>query len=323
MPLPVFAGVDGGGTRSTLVLADESGAELARVAGPPGLVDPRAPERSAEIIATLVRMAAAQAGLDAAPVALCAGLAGVGNEAERGAVERTLAAAGIAERVRILSDGEVALHGAFRGGAGVLLIAGTGSVAYGRGPAGEIERCGGWGMYLGDEGSGYAIGREALAAALRSVDGREERTALLPLVLELLGVDTPRGIPPWAGRAAKGQVAALARPVVELAATGDRVARRVVERQADALAGHVVALAHRLGPWPGDVPVVFHGGVLRSGLYASLVDLALGRNAHRFGIQPPFADAVAGAVAYARELAEAGAPAHAPAPDALPSGGVR
>lgn len=300
---PVLAGVDGGGTRSTLVLADLAGRELARVAGPPGLVDPRAPERSAEIIATLVRIAAAQAGLAACPASLCAGLAGVGNEAERGAVERTLVAARVAERVRIVSDGEIALQGAFAGGPGVLLIAGTGSVAYGRGPDGRTERCGGWGMYLGDEGSGYAIGREALAAALRSVDGREERTGLLPLVLELLGLDGPRGVPPWAGRAAKGELAALARPVLDLAASGDPVARRLVERQAEALASHVVALAHRLGPWPGDVPVVFHGGVLRSGLYASLVDLALRRNAHPYRIQPAHADAVAGAVSYARALA--------------------
>lgn len=307
-PSPVLAGVDGGGTRSTLVLADAAGLELARVAGPPGLVDPRAPERSAEIIATLVRMAAAQAGLAAPPAALCAGLAGVGNEAERGAVERTLAAAGVAERVRIVSDGEIALQGAFAGGAGILLIAGTGSVAYGRGPDGRTERCGGWGMYLGDEGSGFAIGREALAAALRSVDGREERTALLALVLDLLGLDGPRALPPWTGRAEKGQIAALARPVLDLAAAGDAVARRVVERQAEALAGHVVALAHRLGPWPADVPVVLHGGVLRSGLYASLTDLALGRNAHRYRIQPPHADAVAGAVSYARALAEEAAP---------------
>jgi glucosamine kinase len=310
MPAPVYAGVDGGGTRSTLVLADAAGAELARISGPAGLVDPRAPERSAEIIAMLARVAAAQGGLGVPLAALCAGLAGVGNEAERGAVERALAASGVAARVRILTDGEVALQGAFGGGPGVLLIAGTGSVAYGRGADGRIERCGGWGMYLGDEGSGYAIGREALAAALRSVDGREERSGLLDGVLEVLGLDGPRAIPPWAGRAEKGQIAALAQPVLDLAASGDRVARRVVERQAEALAGHVVALAHRLGPWSGDVPVVFHGGVLRSGLYASLVDRALAGNAHRYRLQPPLADAATGAVACARALA--GEPAAEP-----------
>jgi glucosamine kinase len=297
---PTFAGVDGGGTRSTLLLSDADGRELARVGGAAGLVDPRHPERSAEVIAQLVRMASAQAGLSAPPAALCAGLAGVGNEAERLAVEQALA--GAAGVVRVVSDGEIALHGAFDGGPGVLLIAGTGSVAYGRGPDGRTDRCGGWGMYVGDEGSGYALGRAALAAALRSVDGREAETRLLPVLLELLSLDGPRGIPPWAGRAAKGEVASLARHVVELAAAGDAVAMRLVEQQAAELASHVIALAHRLGPWDGDVPVVFHGGVLRSGLYATLVDRNLAQNAHRYRIQPARADAVHGALAYARAL---------------------
>lgn len=307
MPDTIFAGVDGGGTRSTLLLSDAAGNELARVSGAAGLVDPRHPERSAEVIAQLVRMASAQAGLSAPPAVLCAGLAGVGNEAERVAVEQALA--GAARVVKVISDGEIALHGAFGGGPGVLLIAGTGSVAYGRGPDGRMDRCGGWGMYVGDEGSGYALGRAALAAALRSVDGRESETRLLPLVLEVLGLDGPRGIPPWAGRAAKGDVASLARHVLELAAGGDAVALRLVEQQAADLASHVMALAHRLGPWPGDVPVVFHGGVLRSGLYATLVDRNLAQNAHRYQIQPAQADAVHGALAYARALAADGAPA--------------
>ncbi|HEV3048662.1 MAG TPA: BadF/BadG/BcrA/BcrD ATPase family protein, partial [Longimicrobium sp.] len=281
-----FAGVDGGGTRSTLVLADAAGAELARVAGPAGIVDPRHPERSAEVIADLVRLAVSQAGVAQKPAALCAGLAGVGNEAERVAVEKALASTGVAGAVRIVSDGEIALHGAFGGGAGVLLIAGTGSVAYGLGPDGTRGRCGGWGMMVGDEGSGYAIGRSGLAAALRSVDGREGETQLLPALLEALKLDGPTGMPPWAGRASKSDIAALARPVLEVAAAGDPLALRVVEHHARELASHVIALAHRLGPWPGDVPVVFHGGVLRSGLYATLVDRQLAQNAHRYRIQP-------------------------------------
>jgi glucosamine kinase len=301
-----FAGVDGGGTRTTLLLSDAAGNELARVSGAAGLVDPRHPEKSAEVIAQLVRMASAQAGLSAAPAALCAGLAGVGNEAERVAVEQALA--GTANVVRVVSDGEIALHGAFGGGPGVLLIAGTGSVAYGRGPDGRMDRCGGWGMYVGDEGSGYALGRAALAAALRCVDGREAETRLLPTVLQALTLEGPREIPPWAGRAAKGDIASLARHVLDLAAGGDAVALRLVEQQAAELASHVMALAHRLGPWSGDVPVVFHGGVLRSGLYATLVDRNLAQNAHRYQIQPAQADAVHGALAYARGLAAGAAP---------------
>jgi glucosamine kinase len=306
-----FAGVDGGGTRSTLVLADAAGAELARVAGPAGLVDPRHPERSAEVIADLVRLAVSQSGVAGKPAALCAGLAGVGNEAERVAVERALAATGVAGAVRIVSDGEIALHGAFGGGAGVLLIAGTGSVAYGLGPDGQRGRCGGWGMMVGDEGSGYAIGRSGLAAALRAVDGREGETRLLPLLLQVLKLDGPTGIPPWAGRASKSDIAALARHVLDAASGGDALALGVVEHHARELARHVIALAHRLGPWPGDVPVVFHGGVLRSGLYAALVERNLAQNAHRYSIQPPRADAVHGALSYARAMTAGEVPAGA------------
>jgi glucosamine kinase len=301
-PVPLLAGVDGGGTRSTLLLATPAGEAVARVSGPAGLVDPRAPERTAEIITGLVRMAGAQAGVQANVVALCAGLAGVGNEAERGAVERALVAAGVAGRVHVVSDGEIALQGAFDGGPGILLIAGTGSVAYGRGADERTERCGGWGMYVGDEGSGFAIGRDGLAAALRSVDGREQRTHLLPRLLDHLHLPDPRAIPPWAGRARKGDIAALAQVVLAAAADGDAVARRVVDAQAAAVASHAIALAHRLAPWPRAVPVVFHGGVLRSGLYASLVDLALQRTAFTFHIQAALAEAVHGAVSLARSV---------------------
>lgn len=297
----MIAGVDGGGTRSTLVLADADG-ELARLAGPAGLVDPRHPEASAEMIVNLLRIGMAQAGVTDPPAALCAGLAGVGNEAERRAVEQALEAAGVAERVRVASDGNVALEGAFGGGPGILLVAGTGSVAYGRAEDGRIERCGGWGMIVGDEGSGYAIGRAGLEAALRSVDGREEETVLLPMLMERLGVSTPRGIPPWAGRVGKKEIAGLARHVIAAAAEGDRVALRCVETQARELAMHVVALAGRLGPWTGEVPVVFHGGVLRAELYALLVQSALGNAVTRFRVQPAQADAVTGALSYARAL---------------------
>ena len=306
-----FAGVDGGGTRSTLVLADGSGTELARVEGAAGLVDPRHPERSAEVIAGLVRQALAQAGVAERPAALCAGLAGVGNEAERLAVEGALAAAGVAGAVRIVSDGEIALHGAFGGGAGVLLIAGTGSVAYGLGPEGRRGRCGGWGMMVGDEGSGYAIGRSGLAAALRAVDGREGETRLLPLLLQVLGLDGPTGIPPWAGRASKSDIAALARHVLDAATEGDALALGVVEHHSRELARHVTALANRLGPWSEDVPVVFHGGVLSSGLYARLVEQNLPPGVHRYRIQPARADAVHGALAYARAMSDDEVPAGA------------
>ena len=299
-----FAGVDGGGTRSTLVLADEHGRELAREVGPSGLVDPRRPAATADMLAGLVRSALRSAGLSERPAALVAGLAGVGSLPERRVVEEALAASGVAERVQVRTDGEIALEGALGGGAGILLIAGTGSVAYGRGEDGRVERCGGWGMVVGDEGSGWAIGRAGLTAALLAADRRGTETALLPRLLALLELPGPDGIPPWAGRAEKSAVAALAGEVIGAAAEGDVVALEVVRREAAALALHAVALARRLAPWSGAVPVVFHGGVLSThDFYADLVRGALEGSGQDFDVRPAVADAVAGALSYAMRLA--------------------
>jgi glucosamine kinase len=298
----LFAGIDGGGTKTTLVLADGAGRERARRVGPAGLVDPRDPAATAAMLAELVRGALADAGLAARPAALVAGLAGVGNERERGQVERALAAEGVAVRVSIVTDGAIALDGALGGGAGILMIAGTGSVAYARGEDGRVERCGGWGMVVGDEGSAWSIGRGGLAAALRAADGRGPVTRLLPRFLELLEVEDERGIPPWAGRAEKADVAALAVHVVRAAEEGDAVALRVVDREARELASHAVALARRLEPWSGVIPVAFHGGVLGVDYYADVVRRALAAHEYPFVIRPSVADAVAGALSLARRM---------------------
>jgi glucosamine kinase len=301
----LYAGIDGGGTKTTLVLADAGAREVARRTGPAGLVDPRHPAATADMLAALVRDALADAGATSRPAALCAGLAGVGNEEERAEVEAALAASGVADRVRVTTDGDVALEGALGGGAGILLIAGTGSVAYARGENGRVERCGGWGMFVGDEGSGYALGRAGLGAALRAADGRGRETSLLPTLLKALEVDGPSGIPPWAGRAEKADVAALSRHVVLAAESGDGVAREIIAREARELACHAAALARKLGPWSGAVPVVYHGGVLSTPVYADAVTAALAELEQDFAVRPPASDAVHGALSYARRLAEA------------------
>ena len=299
----IFAGIDGGGTKTTLALADAAGRELVRRVGPAGLVDPRDPAATAEMLAELVRGALAEAGLESPPVALVAGLAGVGNERERRQVESALAAAGVVARVSIVTDGAIALDGALGGGPGILMIAGTGSVAYARGEDGRVERCGGWGMVVGDEGSAWSIGRGGLSAALRAADGRGPATRLLPRFLELLELEDERGIPPWAGRAEKADVAALAVHVFEAAEAGDAVALQLLTREARELAFHAVALARRLEPWSGPVPVAFHGGVLGVEYYAGVVRGALEESEHRFDVRPSVADAVAGALSYARRMA--------------------
>src|SRR5207253_2310896 len=97
---------------------------------------------------------------------------GAGRPQERADLEAALVQAGLARRVRVMADGEVALSTAFADGAGIIVSAGTGSIAYARDPAGQLHRAGGYGWQLGDEGGGYWLGRRALDGGARAADGR-------------------------------------------------------------------------------------------------------------------------------------------------------
>jgi len=297
-----FVGIDGGGTRTTVGIADGDGREVLRRSGPPGLVDPRRPTGTADLLVSLVRETAHAAGVEGPALALCAGLAGVGNRAEREIVESSLGRSGIAREVAVLSDGETAFHGALGGGPGILVIAGTGSVAYGRSEDGRFERCGGWGMILGDEGGGYRIGCDGLRAALQSVDGRGPPTRLLPTLLEVLGLASPDAIPPWLGRSEKADVAMLALHIVRLSEQGDAAALEIVSEAALDLALHVDALVARLAPWSDAPPVVLHGGVATDVVFTRHLTAILANRPHPLRLVEPARDAVSGAIEYARGM---------------------
>ncbi|MBW3630269.1 MAG: hypothetical protein KY464_13350 [Gemmatimonadetes bacterium] len=294
--MSILLGIDGGGTHTTLALADSKGKELARRTGPAGIVDPRDPEAAAAMLARLARETMTDAGLQGPASVLCAGLAGVGSIEERSTVQEALLRAGIAERVLVRPDGETALVGAVGGGPGILLIGGTGSVGWGRGDDGRVEHCGGWGMMVGDEGSGFGLGRAALAAALRGHDGRGPATALLDTFLRELDLASANDVPPWVGRAAKSEIAALAVYVVRAAVAGDEVAERLVQEGAQALAEHAAALVERLAPWVAPPPVVLHGGLARNATFGEAVRRALAALPMPLQAREPVGDAVSGAV---------------------------
>lgn len=295
-------GLDGGGTATRVALADGDGRELLRRTGPAGLVDPRRPGDTATMLIELIRSLADEADTTLPVAALCAGLAGAAAASHRERVHDDLAAASVARRIAVVPDGQVALEGALDGSPGVLLVAGTGSSAWGRGEDGRVARCGGWGMEIGDEGSGYDLGRAALRAALLAVDGRGESTALLPELLATLQLTEPEEVPPWAARAGKSGVAALAPVVVRLAEAGDRVASTILDTAAHELARHVLALVEKLGPWSAPAAVVFHGGLLQQPALARRVDHRLRSTTPRTVRREPAADAVTGAIRMARAL---------------------
>lgn len=302
----VLIGIDGGGTHTTLAVADAAGRELIRRDAPPGLVDPRDPDAAAEMIAQQARDALAAAGQDGPAAALCAGLAGVGDAAVRDTVRAALERARIAARVLVTTDGEAALEGSLGGGPGILLISGTGSIAYARGEDGRVERCGGWGMVAGDQGSGYWIGRESLVHALRAHDGRGRSTPLLSHLLRATGLAEAPEIPRWLAGVQKAQVAALAREVLGLAAEGDPVSNLILDQAARDLADHAAALFRRLSPWTEPVAVVLHGGLASQARYALHLHNALRALQLPLEVRPAMADAVTGALRLAAATAAAG-----------------
>jgi len=302
-PGGVFVGVDGGGTRTRVLLTDGEGAELYRAEGGAGLVDSRSPSRTSAALADLLRWAAKEAAVSLPCEGLCAGLAGAGDPAIGQAVHAALLKQRLAMKVMVVSDGEIALRGAFGTEPGILLMAGTGSAAFGRGPDGRTGRCGGWGRLLGDGGSGYAIGLAALRVAVETVDAMEGGSErLLERVLRDIDVEDPGTLPSWVERASKLDVAALAPLVIAEAEEGDGAAAYILEQATDTLARYAESLAKRLGPWPDEVPVAWIGGLTGSPFFLSRMRDRVLRVLPDARFQPTRRDPVDAAAALARSV---------------------
>ena len=263
----IVIGIDGGGTRTRAWVADESGAPLGSAEGAGSAVRPGEGEQSAEIIAGVVRDALASCGMThVTPKVLCVGAAGVAREAERQSLWQALVARDLAEDVVVHADAAVALDDAFGDGPGILLIAGTGSIAYGRSPTGESGRCGGWGPVCGDEGSGAWIGRRALSIATAASDGREPDTALVGALLTAIEADDVTALIPWASTATPAKLASLAPVVISAADAGDLRANALLSLASEELVMHVRTLARRLfADERASAPVALGGGLLAPG----------------------------------------------------------
>ena len=263
--MPYFLGMDGGGTRTAAALADERGRVLARAeAGPsnPHKVGFEAAQRE---LLRAARRAVRQAHLKPRALdAVCVGLAGVA----RPPVHRRLLAwlrQSIPARFHLLtSDAAIALEAALGDSPGIIVISGTGSIAYGRDERGRALRSGGWGTLLDDAGSGYDLGRKAIASALRAFDGRGRRTRLEAKICRALRLRdvTEVVLRPLAPR----EIAALFPLALEAAREGDSVARELCEEAGQQLAELALALVRRFGWRRRAVPIAGAGGVFRASL---------------------------------------------------------
>jgi glucosamine kinase len=258
-------GVDGGGTGCRAMLMGLDGEELHVAQGPPALIHPSNPGGAAEAIGQTVGRAVAEAGAVLPAAALWAGLAGAGRPGVREAVEIALRTMGLAKVVGVGMDVEGAHQDAFGQGAGVLVVVGTGSMAWGRDPEGGEIRVGGWGGLLGDEGGGYWMGLQGLRAVARAADGRDEVTLLSDTLLSALDLQAAQDLISWSAKAGKGEVAALAPLVLDTAAQGDPAASLIVNRALDELRLHFRQIRSHWEPWGSPIPMALVGGLMKEG----------------------------------------------------------
>jgi len=265
----LVVGIDGGGSKTTVSVAGARGADLASIVGDPSAVRPGLAAKSVDTIERLIAdglKAADKAG--ERPSAICIGVAGVGRDAEFAAFFSEMQDRDLTDELVVLPDAVVALEDAFGDDAGILLIAGTGSVCYGRSPTGKLARCGGWGFFCGDEGSGAWIGRRALSVVTASADGREPETALVGALLHALTLAKVEELVSWGANATVQQLAQLAPIVVSVAATGDLRANSILAIAAEELVLHVRTLARDLfTDERAGLPVAFSGGLMQPGSF--------------------------------------------------------
>ncbi|MFQ5536804.1 MAG: N-acetylglucosamine kinase [Gemmatimonadota bacterium] len=298
----MYIGVDGGGSGTRAVLMDGDGNVLARAEGGPAVARAHEPDRAVEAVLDVCRRILENAGHgpDTEVEGLWAGLSGAGREDARRAVEEKLRARARAERVHVGTDVEASFHHAFGANAGVLLISGTGSIAWGRDREGRHARAGGWGPVMGDEGSAYAVAVAGLRAVARAADGRGSPTNLTESLIAAVGVDDLQELVTWAHASPREVIGALAPRVVEAAAAGDDAARSIVAAAVRDLTDLVTAVLRALGAPSGRIRVALAGGLLRPGRpLRTPVEEALRRL--RFQIRSVEPDPALGAALLARD----------------------
>ncbi len=280
--MKLYLGVDGGQSGTAAIIGDEAGRILGTgEAGPCNHA--AAGEGRAKLERAVngsVAAACNAAGLNYATVefeAACLGMSG-GPEDKEAIIARMIEA----RRLLVTTDAVIALSGATESGRGIAVIAGTGSIAFGRNPVGRTARAGGWGYVFGDEGGAFDIVRQALRSSLRMDEGWGQRTALREALVRAVGARNANDVvhrfytPAWP----RDRVATLAPIVDQAAMAGDPVAQEIVNNAAMQLAGFVNAVRGQIFD-PGEALEIAHiGGVFASDIlrerFRMLVELSEG-----------------------------------------------
>lgn len=305
VPMDTYLGVDGGGSRTRVLLCDREGRILGRgAAGPTNIQEVPETDRRSNLAEAVD--AALVSCPDASIRAAFLGLAGIVGAADRKKARRMAAEVPALENATIETnhDIRIALAGGLAGEPGIALIAGTGSSCYGRNAKGESYQCGGWGSLADDIGSGGWLGLRALECCVRQADGRETETGVKAAVFDFLGI---RSMDDFQARVHDGSLdrterGRLAPRMVELAAHGDTAATRLLASGCRGLAELVEVTARELQMTAPPVAVV--GGLTENPVFRNTLDQAIGTAVPNADIRSPQLPPLAGAALLALYLGE-------------------
>jgi len=266
-------GIDGGATKTTAVLADLNRNILAERSSGPANFLIIGTDKVAKTISDLILDLCNDAEVNIQNIEIvCMGLTGAGREEDAERIKNAVLDywqnnySSKIKNLIVTSDARIALEGAFSGRPGIILIAGTGSIIFGKDRSGTLYRVGGFGRYIGDEGGGYSIGRLGLQAVAKYFDGRGPETKLLQILQEKFGINSPEDL---INKVYKENIdfASLAPFVIQCAEEGDEPCREILRKEAEELVLHIKAIKDKIRV--RTVYISFLGGLLSAENYYS------------------------------------------------------
>ena len=262
--MPHIIGIDAGGTKTVCLLADADGTVVSRSRGTGANLQAVGELQVEKVLHEVMEQAIGDRGV--VPAAICLGIAGVDRPEDQAVIQAIMKRIGFKARILIVNDALVALEAGAPGQPGVVVISGTGSIAYGRNAAGQAARSGGWGYVLGDEGSGYWIGRAALRAVLRAADYRGPRTVLTQMLLDHFQVAQPQALihAVYHNHLSPAAIGTLASSVQAAFHEGDPASIGILKGAADELEGSALSVARRLDLMSETFTFVLSGGIFRA-----------------------------------------------------------
>ncbi|HMN50150.1 MAG TPA: BadF/BadG/BcrA/BcrD ATPase family protein [Ignavibacteriaceae bacterium] len=244
-------GMDGGGTKTKCILTDLNLQPIYETIGGPSNFLVIGTETVSETILNLINDCTSSQDILSDDIqAIVLGTTGGGRRNDAELLEKQIFNQAKQNNIainkfRVESDARIALEGAFTGKAGSILIAGTGSIMFGKDEEGKIHRVGGFGRYIGDEGSGYRIGRKGLNAVARAYDGRAKYTKIADLLEQEFSISSAEELITEVYRN-NFNIASVAPLVFDAAESGDKIAQRILENEANELLLHISAMKEKL-----------------------------------------------------------------------------